>query len=53
MKIIVYALLLVFFSISMKFTPDYPVLMFACASAWCVTGFLLLKTTIEKITNKK
>ena len=53
MKTIIYALLFIFFSISMKFTPDYPVLMFVCASAWCVSGFLLIKNVIETIINKK
>jgi hypothetical protein len=53
MKIIIYALLLVILSIGVKLTPDLPALMFICALAWCVSGFLLIKTILEYITNKK
>jgi hypothetical protein len=53
MKNTIYIILLVLLSLSMKWIADYPSILFIVGLGWCVVGFLLIRSILRHLTNKK
>jgi hypothetical protein len=53
MKNTIYIILLVLLSLSMKWIADYPSILFIAGIGWCVAGFLLIRSILRHLTNKK
>lgn len=53
MKNIIYIILLIFLSLSMKWVADYPFILFIAGMGWCVVGFLLVRNILKHLTNNK
>ena len=51
-KSLIYLILLVILSFSIRWLGDYPALQFIAGFGWCVIGFLLAYNIIDYLLNK-
>jgi len=53
MKNVIYTILLILLSLSMKWVVDYPFILLIIGMGWCVIGFLLIRNILKYLTHKK
>jgi hypothetical protein len=53
MKNIIYTIILILLSFTMKWTANYPVITLIAGISWCIVGFLLVRNVLRYLTGNK